>query len=78
MSVAIQGRCDLVSIKKVKAHVRQLAFSQDPWLTKHNEEVDKLAKDEARQLLRLKRAAISNDISFYRFRFADSSCCLAF
>ena len=63
VSVAIQGRCDLVSIKKVKAHVRQLAFSQDPWLTKHNEEVDKLAKDEARQLLRLKRAAISNDIS---------------
>ena len=62
VSTAVHGRYDLDSIRKVKAHVQSYS-SQEPWFTKHNEAVDKLAKTEARKLCNLKRAALVSDIS---------------
>ena len=61
VSTAVQCRYDLVSIRKVKAHVQSYS-SQEPWFTKHNEAVDKLAKTD-RKLCNLQRAALVSDIS---------------
>ena len=50
----VQNRIDTIEVRKVRAHIRQGDFSQDPWITKCNDVADKLAKAAAHGLFQEK------------------------
>ena len=56
---AIQGRCDVVSMMKARAHVGGLSSFQDPW--KHNTEADMNSKPT--KLFQSKHAEALSDVS---------------
>ena len=63
ISAVLVTRGGDVTVSKVKAHVSGSCPAQDPWVTKHNEAADELAKAAARELWLTKYNALLGEVS---------------